>query len=162
MSYQRGENEEIRLYDPEKKSYLFGLPVFHAAKYYFKVASHEDYYYNNQKNVENVRVDMVPTQGGELKIINKMQSSSEPGSATLDENGTVEVEINVNEADITGVSKGKKTLDFKPALESSRKMKRLTPSVSRASMKFPVVMAMPRPTPSRRPRAIRPVTIRYM
>ncbi len=117
MMTQRGENEEIRLYDPEKKSYLFGLPVFHAAKYYFKVASHEDYYYNNQKNVENVRVDMVPTQGGELKIINKMQSSSEPGSATLDENGTVEVEINVNEADITGVSKGKKTLDFSVDLD---------------------------------------------
>lgn len=116
MMTQRGENEEIRLYDPDSKSYLFGKPVFHTAKYYFKVASHEDYYYNNQR-AGDVRVDMVPTQGGELKITNYMQSIKEPGSATLDENGTVEVEINVNEADISGVSQGIKTLDFSVTLD---------------------------------------------
>lgn len=115
MMTQRGENQDFQLYDPETKNYLFGLPVFHAATYYFKVSSHEDYYYNNLKT-GNIQVDMVPTQGGELKITNSMQVTSEPGSATLDNNGTVEVGITVNNPDIAGYTKGKKTLDFSVTL----------------------------------------------
>lgn len=106
-----GDNQKVTLYDKETGSYLFGHPVFHEANYIFRVSSHEDYYYNNVKNGDDVVVDMVPTQGGELKITNEMNTQTQ-GSATLDDTGVVEVEIEVNSPDIAANFGGLKTLDF--------------------------------------------------
>lgn len=112
MVTQTGDNEEIMLYDEGNKKYLFDHPVFHAATYHFRVSSHEDYYYNNVKEGEEIGVDQVPTQGGILKITNQMGTISQPADVELDDNGSADVEITVNNPDITGVSKGVKSLDF--------------------------------------------------
>lgn len=110
---QTGENEKVTLYDENYiNKYLFGYPVFHSADYHFRISSHEDYYYNNDKKGNDIRVDQVPTQGGELTITNTMQETAAPGKATLDDNGTVDVEITVNSPDISASLKGIKTLDF--------------------------------------------------
>lgn len=110
MMTQTGDNVEITLYD--EGEYLFGCPVFHMATYYFKVFSHEDYFYNNVRTGDDVRVDQVPTEGGDLKITNNMQENSTPEYVTLDETGTAEVAITVNSPDIGVNFSGKKTLDF--------------------------------------------------
>lgn len=106
-----GDNQKVTLYDKETGNYLFERPVFHEAKYIFRVSSHEDYYYNKVTEGENVVVDMVPTQGGELKITNEMNKQTQD-SATLDDTGVVEVEIEVNSPDIAANLGGLKTLDF--------------------------------------------------
>lgn len=108
-----GNNQKVVIYDKATGKYLFDKPVFHEATYIFRVSSHEDYYYNNVKGGDNVVVDLVPTQGGELKITNEMNTLTQ-GTATLDETGVAEVEIEVNSPDIAGnlTGKGVKTLDF--------------------------------------------------
>lgn len=108
---KEGDNRKVTLYDKETGSYLFNHPVFHEAIYNFRVSSHEDYYYNNVKEGDDVVVDMVPTQGGELKITNEMNTQTQ-GTATLDDTGVAEVEIEVNSPDIAANFKGLKTLDF--------------------------------------------------
>lgn len=106
-----GDNQEVTLYDKESKSYLFGKPVFHKASYIFRVSSHEDYYYNKKSIGDNIVVDQVPTQGGDLKITNEMNQET-AGSATLDDTGVAEVKIEVNSPDISGANGGLKKLDF--------------------------------------------------
>ena len=108
-----GNNQKVVIYDKTTDRYLFDKPIFHEATYVFRVSSHEDYYYNNVTDGEGVVVDLVPTQGGELKITNEMSTYTQ-GTATLDETGTAEVEIEVNSPDIAGnlADKGVKTLDF--------------------------------------------------
>lgn len=106
-----GDNQEVTLYDKESKSYLFGKPVFHKASYIFRVSSHEDYYYNKISIGDNIVVDQVPTQGGDLKITNEMNQET-AGSATLDDTGVAEVKIEVNNPDISGANGGLKKLDF--------------------------------------------------
>lgn len=110
MMTQTGDNVEITLYD--EGEYLFGCPVFHMATYYFKVFSHEDYFYNDVRTGDDVRVDQVPTEGGDLRITNNMQENSASEYVTLDETGTAEVAITVNSPDIGGNFLGKKTLEF--------------------------------------------------
>lgn len=108
-----GNNQKVVIYDKTTDRYLFDKPIFHEATYVFRVSSHEDYYYNNVTDGEGVVVDLVPTQGGELKITNEMSTYTQ-GTATLDETGAAEVEIEVNSPDIAGnlADKGVKTLDF--------------------------------------------------
>lgn len=106
-----GESVTAQIYDEATGRYLFGRPVFRDKTYYFSVASHEDYYYNNVREGDDVRVDIVPTQGGTLKVTNEM--SAETVSETeLDDRGTAEVAINADAPDISGSLGGIKTLDF--------------------------------------------------
>ena len=115
MVTQTGDNKEITLYDEKEKKSLFDYPVFHMAIYYFRVSSHEDYYYNNvkeSKDGQEIKVDQVPTQGGTLKITNQMNTISQPEDVELDDNGSADVEITVNNPDIGGSTKGIKKLNF--------------------------------------------------
>lgn len=116
-----GETTEAQIYDETTGTYLFGKPVFRDKTYYFRVASHEDYYYNNVREGDNVRIDMVPTQGGTLKVTNEM-SSETVSESELDSNGTAEVTVAANAPDISGSLGGIKTLDFAVDGTSARQL----------------------------------------
>ena len=79
LSRQDVFNEMVEIPLAEKDSngvyqYTFGAPVFNTGKYTFRIAAHEDYYYNNERNNKH---DQVPINGGALKVYNGLHASEE-------------------------------------------------------------------------------------
>lgn len=91
-----GEPDSVKLYDAEQKKYLFGAPVFAVGSWNFFVEATEDYYYNNKREGEQIKVDRVPTQKGTLKITNTFNSTDLPQEEELDNNGKKLVTIVMN------------------------------------------------------------------
>ena len=102
-----GQGEDIPLYtvdDFGSVSYLLGYPVFIAGrKYQFTVSAFEDYYYNNSPSGKR---DRVPQRGGNVRIVNDMESNLSATTYPLDNNGqNKSVFLNVKDVDVnnTGV-----------------------------------------------------------
>jgi hypothetical protein len=117
LSRQDVFNKMVEIPLAEKDSdnvyqYTFGAPVFNTGKYTFRIAAHEDYYYNNERTNKH---EQVPINGGELKVYNGLHASEEMqtlsslfpkweqatqhllgANTSLNESGEVEVTIPVD------------------------------------------------------------------
>ncbi len=96
--------DTLLLYEKSTKEYLFkgkvdgkeqGLPIFEVGKWGFHVEATEDYYYNGEKNSEDVIVDRVPTQGGDLSVTNDF-SFAEPREFELNDQGKAYIELSMD------------------------------------------------------------------
>ena len=80
MTRQNIMNEMVEIPLAQKDSngiwqYTFGHPVFATGEYTFRLAAHEDYYYNNDKT--STRHEQVPINGGNMKVYNGLHASNE-------------------------------------------------------------------------------------
>lgn len=82
-----GKPDTLDLYDEKDGTYLFDAPVYEEGNSGLVLKATEDYYYNNIREGEGIKVDHVNVRNGTVKISNEFITISEPVRVKLDENG---------------------------------------------------------------------------
>lgn len=114
--------DTLKLYNKETGKYLFGqdlkehgLPVFSVGTWGFHIEATEDYAYNGATTGENIVIDRVPTQGGEVSITNGFHSTSATKKAELDSSGKLYIEVGMDKPKFANNDLGK--LDITVTIE---------------------------------------------